>query len=276
MSNILKNLSICIITYKANSLIFSCLKNISQIKNIFILDNSNDVNLKNKINREYKNVKFYLSKNNLGFSCGHNFLLKKIKTKYVMLLNPDVEIKMDALKKLYQKAESLDKNFAIISPDYENKINYNQNKLIEKREIYFGCPLFNYKIFKKIGFFDSNFFLYFEDNDVCKRFLKNNNKIYIYTEAKVSHIGGKSSNDKNYDKLRSFHYGWSKIYYYRKHYSFFYFIIIVIFTILKSLIALLLFSLLKKSYFLKYKMIIYGVLFSLIEHKDFHRKIYAA
>ena len=36
----------------------------------------------------------------------------------------------------------------------------------------------NLEQFKNIGFFDENFFIYFEEIDLCKRLIKNNKKYF--------------------------------------------------------------------------------------------------
>ena len=88
------NLTIIIVSYKSSTILLNCLNNIKKFNKIFILDNSNDKNLKFKVKKKFPKVKFYLSKKNLGYPRGNNFLLKKVKTKYVLLLNPDTNIKI--------------------------------------------------------------------------------------------------------------------------------------------------------------------------------------
>ena len=45
--------------------------------------------------------------------------------------------------------------------------------------------LIDVKIIKKIGMFDKNIFLYFEEIDLCKRLSENNYKIYVNSKAKI-------------------------------------------------------------------------------------------
>ena len=45
------DVTIGIVTYKSESVIFNCLKSIKKIKNIIIFDNSNDLQLKYKIKK---------------------------------------------------------------------------------------------------------------------------------------------------------------------------------------------------------------------------------
>jgi GT2 family glycosyltransferase len=45
----------------------------------------------------------------------------------------------------------------------------------------------------KIGFFDPNFFLYYEEVDLCVRIQKMGYKIMYWPEIEVVHVGGESS-----------------------------------------------------------------------------------
>ena len=58
----------------------------------------------------------------------------------------------------------------------------------------------NLQQFQKIGFFDENFFIYFEEIDLCKRLKNNNKKIYLDFGIEIEHIGGSSHNKQiNYE-----------------------------------------------------------------------------
>ena len=56
------DVTIGIVTFKSEKVIFNCLKSIKNIKKIIIFDNSNDTQLKYKISRKYPNIKFIISK----------------------------------------------------------------------------------------------------------------------------------------------------------------------------------------------------------------------
>ena len=52
--------------------------------------------------------------------------------------------------------------------------------------------LINKNKFSDNIYFDENFFLYLENDDLCLRKKKENNKIYVAKKAKIHHLGGKS------------------------------------------------------------------------------------
>lgn len=84
----------------------------------------------------------------------------------------------------------------------------------------------NKEKFNLINGFDENFFLFFEENDFCKRGKKKGMKIYQLNDISVIHKTGSSVEYKNKKEgnklilLRNWHFIWSKFYYIKKHYSF--------------------------------------------------------
>ena len=75
--------------------------------------------------------------------------------------------------------------------------------------------------FKNNNFFDENFFLYLENDDLCKRINKFEN-IFIVPKSKINHLGA-SGVDKKYSEQielsRNWHWIWSKFYFNKKHYG---------------------------------------------------------
>jgi hypothetical protein len=76
----------------------------------------------------------------------------------------------------------------------------------------------NMKIMRKIGFFDEGFFLYCEDNEICKRVIKKGFKTAIINDLKLLHIGNSSSKitKQESEKIYWHKFGWSKLYYTQK------------------------------------------------------------
>ena len=170
---------------------------------------------------------------NNGYGAAINCGSKFVKTKYFLVSNPDVEgITADSIIKFYDAAINIDDQFSMMGPvdlDHKperRKTGYDKIDLLETNQISGICMFFNKKNFDAIGGFDENIFLYFEDNDICKR-LSKLNKNYQLNSVKVNHKAGtsvipKNESDKNkQENLRTWHFIWSKFYYYRKHYTYF-------------------------------------------------------
>ncbi len=81
-----------------------------------------------------------------------------------------------------------------------------------------GSALFiRSEYFKMIGGFDTNYFLYCEEEDICKRMNKKKWSIHLVPEAKFIHFGGGSTN-RNLDIDKEFYI--SFLYFIRKFYSY--------------------------------------------------------
>ena len=221
-----KDITIGIVTYKSEKVLFKCLKSIKKINKIIIYDNSNDIILKNKVKSKYPKIKYILSKKNLGYGNANNEIIKECKTKYLLILNPDTVLKKNCESEILKSINKKNLDFSIIAPISQDK-NFGfitKDPMLIKRGIFETnyvkgfALLVDVKIIKKIGMFDKNIFLYFEEIDLCKRLSENNYKIYVNSKAKIFHKAAKSSNiGFEFEKCRHWHWMWSSVYYKKKH-----------------------------------------------------------
>ena len=274
------DVTIGIVTFKSEKVIFNCLKSIKNIKKIIIFANSNDIELKHKILKKYPKIQFIVSKKNLGYGGGNNQILKKSKTKYFFLLSPDTILKKKCEQELMKQINKI-KDFSLIAPFakeknfgffQENKKIKNKN-LLEVDYVKGFAMLFNTKKIKKFKMFDENIFLYLEEIDLCKRLRKKNHKIYVCKNAKIVHIGAKSSNlGFEYEKCRNWHWMWSKVYFDKKHFGTFYAVNKYFFQIIKDIFKLIIFSMMlnRKKVFISY-LRLSGVFNSLLGNSSWYR-----
>ena len=167
-----------------------------------------------------------MSEKNLGYAKGNNLGLSMVKTKYALIINPDAEVHSQTINNFFL-AVKLKPDFAIIAPfiqeKNDSKLEENVKELLEVKNVKGFAMFLNMVQFKKIGFFDENFFIYFEEIDLCKRLIEVNKKIYIDTNIKISHAGGTSHDESiNYEmeKSRNWHWMWSSFYFHKKHYGY--------------------------------------------------------
>jgi len=231
--SLFKDTTILIVTFKSEKIIFKTLKNISKKFKILIAENSNNVILKKKIEKKYLNCKVFNTGKNLGVSKAINFLLKKVNTKYSIFITPDAFPAKDCFDKLYNVAKKIN-NAAILSPNNklekekklygfynskEKNIN-SSNDIINVDWVLGGVMFFNNNHLKKIGYFDENFFLDYEEIDLCLRAKKNFFNVLFCKKIFTYNLKHQSS-DQNYfmlKKLRAWHHGWSMHYFYKKHF----------------------------------------------------------
>ena len=73
-------------------------------------------------------------------------------------------------------------------------------------------------------FFDEKIFMYLENDDLCLRMKKKDQKIYICNKSYITHLGAKAVDQKFSMELeysRNWHWNWSKFYFKKKHYGLF-------------------------------------------------------
>jgi len=214
-------ITIVITTYKSENKIIKCLESIDQNCKILVIENSNNKDLKNKIEKNFKNVECILAGKNLGYAKGNNLGLSKVKTSYALIINPDAILQKETINNFFKTANKI-KEFAIIGPAIQDEKNLtnNLNNLTEVNSIKGFAMFLNIKEFKNIGFFDENFFIYLEEIDLCRRLKKNNKKIYVDPTILIAHQGG-SSHEEEYnfemELSRNWHWMWSTFYFKKKY-----------------------------------------------------------
>ena len=245
----IQDITVVITSFKSDKVIEKCLNSINSSCKIIVVENSDNLNVKKDIEQKFTNVECYLTGANLGYGKANNIGIGMAKTKYVLILNPDTILHPLALEN-FLKATDEDPNFAIIGPyvqeknkeNEKNKKNFENKKLISVENVKGFAMFLNILQFKDIGFFDENFFFYFEEIDLCKRLKNYDKKIYLTSSIKIDHEGGKS-HDENINRemelSRNWHWMWSTFYYNKKYKGFLVSFITILPKILSSMIKIL-------------------------------------
>ena len=235
MSITRQNLSIIIVSYKSEHVIENCINSVDNQIEIIIIENSNNEEFKKNIEKKYSNVKCILSPENLGMGAGNNLGIKNIKSDFAFILNPDVNLEKDSLDKIFDASKNIN-DFGILAPisikekypnyQLEKKTEFDPNKPFRVKSVDGFAMILNLNRLRKIEnfeFFDENFFMYLENDDLCKRLIQKNENIYIIPKSKINHLGGEAVNpkyEKEIEYSRNLHWMWSKFYYNKKHYGY--------------------------------------------------------
>ena len=220
---------------------------------------------------------------------GNNLGIKHTDKDFTLILNPDVILDKSTINELINASEKLD-TFGIITPiSYKSKYpNYkfdkNENQTFNHvdpfkvKTVDGYSMLLNLKRLRKLtnfNFFDENFFLYLENDDLCQRLRYNNEHIYVAPKSIIHHLGGKAVDPKykyEIELLRNWHWMWSKFYFNKKHYGY----VNALLKILNNLIS----AKIKFFYYLItfndskrkiYQMRLSGLFNSMIGKKSFYR-----
>ncbi len=286
MSITRQNLSVVIVSFKSEHVIENCINSIDSEIEIVVIDNSSNDKFKDKIETKYKNVKCILSKENLGMGGGNNLGIKNVNKDFALILNPDVTLEDNSMNEIIVASKEID-NFGIIAPissknEFPNYIlkkgsRFDPDKPFKVKSVDGYAMLLNLKKLKQLNFdfFDENFFLYLENEDLCKRLIENNENIYIVPKSKIHHLGGKAVDPKyknEIEYLRNWHWMWSKFYFNKKHYGY----LIALLKVSKNLISakikffyyLITFNTFKRKI---YQMRLLGLMSSMIGKNSYYR-----
>ena len=274
-----QDITVIITSFHSGEKIFNCIESINKDVKIIVVENSNDQELKEKIQSKYKNVDCILSEKNLGYGAGNNLGLSKVLTNYALIVNPDVTLEKDTIDNFFLTINNV-KNFGIIAPISKDEIYTNfsidNDKNLKEVESVKGFAMFlSMNNLKEIKFFDENFFLYFEEIDLCKRIRKNDIKIYIDPSIKVNHLGGTSHDselNKTMELSRNWHWMWSSFYYHKKHYGYIKALLKISPKLLSSLIKFIFYLLIFQKFKSDiYKHRVFGIINSVLLKKSWYR-----
>ncbi len=272
MENKLSNLTINILTYKTNKEILKdCINSINKDVLINIVENSNKFENEEYFKELDHNINIICTGDNLGYGGGNNYGISKVDTRYVLILNPDLL----CLKNYFTKIEKYltdDIDFHIIGSQYEDskmdkpayglfeKKDFNpiipvNEKNLQKVDWVVGCSmLIDLSKFTNKKLFDENFFLFYEETDLCKRVKLNNGSIFSSKDLIIDHYGEKGSfateskNKYPYLKLRNWHLMWSSFYYYKKNYTYMYAFKLLFGSLIKSFLKIIFFAIILNKY----------------------------
>lgn len=204
---------------------------------IIIIDNASLKNLPQDIYK-LSNINIIRNKKNYGYGKGLNQGCRIAKGKYLLLVNPDVEFTEDSIRYLLDRIEN-DSKIGIVAPQLINEekeviqsisgmpylpgalfifsfiskiwpnnpfsskyhnagLDRNQEQNVDV--VGGACLMVRKFLFDAVGGFDERFFMYFEEADFCFRIKKIDYKILYLPKAKVTHLIGRSTRDKEWIK----------------------------------------------------------------------------
>jgi N-acetylglucosaminyl-diphospho-decaprenol L-rhamnosyltransferase len=219
--------TIILISYKSEKLILNFIKKLPKLIPIIIIDNSNSFLLEDVIKKEYSNLEVFV-KNNDGVSSALNYAVEKIKTKYFLQISPDIDFDYKDIWVYLDFAKKLNNKFAAIGPRFLDIKKKSHKQISESVDydsidsIHGSCMFINKECFNKIGRFDENYFLYFEETDYCYRGKKLSYKSYQINKSKVRSQGRSvelGTDSEKITNILNWHFIWSKFYFNKKKYG---------------------------------------------------------
>lgn len=242
-------LSIIILNYNVRYFLELCLQSVEAATTnlnaeIIVVDNnSNDGSCK-MVKQKFPNIKLIENKENLGFSKGNNIGVQHAKGDYLCILNPDTVLPEDCFDQLFEFSK-IKNNLGIFAcclidgkgaflPESKRHIptpKVAMQKIFGFDKSYYvtgikdnstgitpvlvgAFMIMETKIYKQVGGFDEDYFMYGEDIDLSYKVVKAGFDNMYYGPVKVVHFKGESTlKDANYANR---FYGAMQIFY-KKH-----------------------------------------------------------
>jgi GT2 family glycosyltransferase len=251
------DVSVIIVNTNTKALLKQCLKSLfEQTQDIafevIVVDNSSHDGSSQMVREEFPNVILAESENK-GFGHANNVGAKYAKGKYLFLLNPDTIVRNNAVKILFDFIDTHPKagicggnlfdedgnpgySYNMLLPSILWELNsfcrildsiYGKNKYFNhtgkplkiKGYITGADLMINTDLFKQLGGFDTDFFVYFEETELAFRVKKIGYTLYSVPQAEIIHLEGKTFLDNNEKKLEIFMSSRKK-YYQKTHNTF--------------------------------------------------------
>ncbi|MDP2638263.1 MAG: glycosyltransferase family 2 protein [Candidatus Levybacteria bacterium] len=225
---------------------------------IIVVDNGSTDGSIDFLKKKFPSVKIVETNKNLGFAQGNNVGYRKSKGEYILLLNNDCIVTKNFLDKLvsclkknstvgiiqptiffYRPGTSLHKKINSVGSfflksgflyhqDYGK--NFVRQKYLKPYEVfsaYGACLLVKREVVEKVGLFDPDFFLYFEETDLCHRVWLAGYSVMVDPRVYVFHKGAQTSK-KLPAAFVQFHSFKNKLYSYLKNLDFYHLIIMFV------------------------------------------------
>ncbi len=205
---------------------------------VIVVDNNSSDDSCQMVRQNFPNVVLIENPVNLGFGSANNLAVKQAKGDYVLLLNPDTVVDDNILDEALKFFEHHSDNksafggmllnsdgteqrgsrrsfptlinaflhFTKLDKVWQYKKAYDLSWLpVETHQVDCvsgACIAMPKAMYEALGGFDEQFFLHFEDIDLCKRIWQAGYKLWFYPQVRVFHIKGGSSTTSESIKIK--------------------------------------------------------------------------
>ena len=274
------DLSIIIVSYNTKSLLENCLRSIFQsllnsiLKfEVIVVDNHSNDGSQELIKTQLTSVRLIENADNAGFGKANNQGIKLAQGETILLLNSDIVVLDQAIPKLYYFLKNLDHEAIVagklfnddqspqascgpaytlpmiftalfLKGDKRQITRYSPDETREVDWVMGACMMADKHTFINTPF-DESIFMYMEEIDLQLRAKRRRVKIYFYPPAHFIHKGAGSSHGRAAPILNVFK---GFLFYYKKHFGLGKVLLLRTILIVKSILAIILFILLGRSY----------------------------
>ena len=220
--------SIVVLNWNGKKFLKNCLDSLAQLTysrvEIIVVDNNSKDGSQEFVRTNYQNAILIENKENYGFAKGNNIGFEASTGDYVLILNNDTIVTPNFLEPLIKDFED-DPEIACLQPQirlFENKqlldgvgafltltgflyhFGYLKDRMLSKynKKIKIfsakgACMLLRRKAIEKVGLFDEDFFIFFEETDLCFRLWLAGYSVVYEPESVIYHLGGGDTTSSN-------------------------------------------------------------------------------
>jgi len=290
-----ETVTIITVSYNSTDVIEDMLLSVPSDVSVLVVDNaSTDLSILKKICSK-SNVKLIENDTNIGFGAACNIGAESATTDYLFFVNPDCVLKENCIDELVATAlrnpRAVAFNPRIMQRDGKPSFNYKSTLLPRSQwmargwpeddqaiNILSGCALFVRQVdFNAVGGFDSNIFLYHEDDDLSLRLSDRGPLMFSYNSIVSHSIASSSGHSEHISAFKAWHLGYSRIYAMNKHSMLLPILIVFLLALSKALLPDIIFSNYKRQKRWAFLAGISSSIISLLQlarYKKFKRKLY--
>ena len=253
------SLSICIVNWNTRELLRACLRSIYQYApdeslEVIVVDNASSDGSAEMVRVEFPQVILIANSENLGYARGNNQAMEQAQGEFILLLNPDTEMRPDTLRNAIRflrehpevgaiGAKQLFPNgqvqpsvrgfptprnllfevlgLARLFPRSRLFAAYRMRWFSYERPIPVDQPMGTFLmvrrvVIEQVGLMDEAFPLFFNDVDWCYRIWQAGWQIWFVPQVEIVHYGGASTRQVRRAAVRESHRALEQ--FYRKHY----------------------------------------------------------
>jgi N-acetylglucosaminyl-diphospho-decaprenol L-rhamnosyltransferase len=245
-----------VVSYNTRDVLARCLESVRAASDgldmeLIVVDNASCDGSAEMVGERFPEASLLANERNVGFGRANNQAFARTGGRYILMLNPDTDVRSDALRRLVNFADHHPAAGAIgarlENPD--GSLQHSAFRFPDLRQAFFGffdlvpldapingryraeefarafaaehvlgaCLLLRREALEAVGTLDPRYFMYFEETDLCLRLRRAGWQTLYTPEARVVHIGAASTSAARERMSVEFHR--SQAYFYRKHYG---------------------------------------------------------
>ena len=234
-------ITVITVAYNSAAIIGTALESIAEAKHITVVDNASTDDSISVVLAVTPHAQVIPAGHNLGYGRAVNLALKQVATEFVLLITPDVVVTKESVNHLLSAAHVWP-NAGMVAPKLvetsgktarcHDAALFHRDGMSRKRDnepfpegplcagyIQNAAVLVRMTALSEVGFYDPNIFLFFEDDDLCLRFIQRGWSLILLPDVSALHVEGSSTSEggENIVRVRYHHMAWSRIYLERKH-----------------------------------------------------------